>query len=151
MFEADMLSELNFELEFNLPKEISDNQDHIRLSVSHAMVPTFEIQTVPIWYKSRPIRTPGEIHCIEHYSDIKDILPLLNRWVNRVYCIYGNLNSSRSNYFVEAKLYAYKNDGSLFKRWNLIEFCPMFNQDPEYFTEYIKLIFKFENIADAGK
>ena len=150
MFEADMLSELNFELEFNSPKEISDNQEHIRLSVSHVMVPTFEIPIVPIGYKSRPIRTPGEIHCIEHYRDIKDILPLLNRWVDRVYCIYGNLNSSRSNYFVEAKLYAYKNDGSLFKKYSLVDLHPLFNQDPEYFTEYIKLTFKFESIADAG-
>lgn len=144
MFAENLLSELDFVLEFNLPKEISYNQDHIKLSVHRAEVPVVEIPVCPIGYKPRPIRTPGEIHCIEHYRDIEDVLPLINRWANSIYCACNKLNSNRSNQFVEAELYAYKNDNSLFKKWKLVEFYPVFNQDHEYFTEYIKLIFKFE-------
>lgn len=34
MFATDSLGELNFVLEFNLSKDISDNQEHIKLSVN---------------------------------------------------------------------------------------------------------------------
>ena len=47
MFEMDSLSELNFVLEFNLPKEISDNQEHIKLSVHHTDVPAVKIPACP--------------------------------------------------------------------------------------------------------
>ena len=70
MFEMDSLSELNFVLEFNLPKEISDNQEHIKLSVHHTDVPAVKIPVCPIGYKSTPIKFPGEIHCLEYYKCI---------------------------------------------------------------------------------
>lgn len=47
MFEMDSLSELNFVLEFNLPKAISDNQEHIKLSVHHTDVPAVKIPACP--------------------------------------------------------------------------------------------------------
>lgn len=119
MFATESLSGLNFVLEFNLPKEISDNQELIKLSVHNVDVPVVKIPVCPIGYKSIPIRTPGEIHCIECYKFVKDILPLINRWANSVYCACNKLSSSRSNQFVEAKLYAYKNDSSLYKIWVL--------------------------------
>lgn len=149
MFETDPLSELNFVLEFNLPKEISDNQDHIKLSVNRVEVPAVEIPVCPIGYKSRPIRTPGEIHCIEKYKYIKDVLPLINRWVNNVWSTCSKLHSS-NRLLVEAKLYAYnKNDHSLFKKWSLEEFYPLFNPNIEYFSDdVVELIFKFENVIE---
>ena len=143
----DRLSELNFVLEFSLPKEISDNQKHIKLSVNRVEVPAVEIPVCPIGYKSRPIRTPGEIHCIERYKHIKDVLPLINRWVNNVWSTCSKLHSS-SRLLVEANLYAYnENDHSLFKKWNLEEFYPLFNPNVECFSgDTIELIFKFENM-----
>lgn len=79
MFETDPLSELNFVLEFNLPKDISNNQDHIKLSVHHGCIPTVKISACPIGYKFLHFKTPGEIHCLERYKHIKDVLPLINR------------------------------------------------------------------------
>jgi hypothetical protein len=154
MFAADLLGELDFELEFNLPKEISDNQDHIKLSVNRVEVPAVEIPVCPIGYKSRPIRTPGEIHCIERYTKerykcIKPILQSINKWVNSIYCACNKLHSNKSSLYVEAKLYAYKKDHSLFKKWGLVDFAPLFNQDVMYTTDDIELIFKFENIVEV--
>lgn len=149
MFEADSLSELNFVLEFNLPKDIFDNQELIKLRVHHVDVPVVEIPACPIGCKSIPKRSSGEIHCIERYKHIKEVLPFINKWVNSVYCTYNKLHSSRSDLLVEAKLYAYKNDGSLFKKWNLVEFHPLFNPNAELFSDgVVTLTFKFENIAE---
>ena len=148
MFATDSLSDLNFVLEFNLPKEIFDNQELIRLRVHHVDVPIVEIPVCPIGYKSIPIRTPGEIHCIERYKHIKEILPFINRWVNSVYCMYNKLHSSRSDLLVEAKLYAYKKDNSLFKKWNLVELYPLINPNSKYTNDNTELIFKFENITE---
>lgn len=155
MFGTDSLSELNFVLEFNLPKEISDNQKHIKLSVHHVEVPVVEIPMCPIGCKSIPIRTPGEIHCIERkenyerYKYIKQILPFINKWVNNIYCACNKLQYNKSNLCVEAKLYAYKKDNSLFKKWNLVDFAPLFNSEVMYTTDDIELIFRFENILEV--
>lgn len=149
MFATDSLSELNFVLEFNLPKEISDSQEHIKLSVNRVDVPVINLSACPLGHKSIPVKMSGEIHCIERYEDIKDILPLVNRWVNSVYCACNKLSSSRSSQFVEAKLYAYKSDSSLFKKWDLIEFYPLFSPDNDYTNNDVILIFKFENIVDV--
>lgn len=149
MLAADLLGELNFVLEFNLPKEISDNQDHIKLSVNRVVIPAVEIPACPIGYKPISFRTPGEIHCIERYKYIKDNLPLINRWVNSVYCACNKLISSRSNLCVEAKLYAYKKDHSLFKKWSLVEFYPLFNPCVEYcLGDVVEMIFKFGNVVE---
>ena len=153
MFAADLLSELNFVLEFNLPKEISENKDPIRLQVHHINVPIIEIPTCTIGHKPIRFKTPGEIHCIERYKYIKDVLPLINKWVNSLYCVCNKLSSSssRSSQFIEAKLYAYnKKDHSLFKKWSLKEFYPLFNQNVEHFSDdVVELIFKFENIVEV--
>jgi hypothetical protein len=150
MFAADLLSELNFVLEFIFPKEISDNQEHIKLSVHHVEVPVVEIPVCPIGCKSTHFRTPGEIHCTERYKYIKDVLPLINRWVNSVWSTCNKLHSS-NRLLVEAKLYAYnKNDHSLFKKWSLEEFYPLINPNIEFFSDdVVELIFKFENIVDV--
>ena len=113
-------------------------------------VPVVEIPVYPIGYKSIHFKSSGEIHCIERYEDIKDILPLVNRWVNNVWIACSKSHSSRNNLLVEAKLYAYKNDNSLFKKWNLEEFYPLFNPNIEYFSDdVVTLIFKFENIVEV--
>lgn len=146
MFATDSLSEFNFVLEFNLPKDISDNQEHIKLSVHHMHVPVVE-QVCPIGYRPRSIKMLGEIHCIEHYKFIKDVLPLINRWVNSIYSA-----CSRSNHFIEAKLYAYKNDNSLFKKWDLVDFYPLFNPYNKYTDcDHVELIFKFESMIVDDK
>lgn len=145
MFETDSLSEFNFVLEFNLPKEISGNQELIHLPVHHFDVPIVEIPVCPISFK-----TPGEIHCIERYKNIKDVLPLINRWVNNVWSTCSKLHCNRSDQFVEARLYAYKSDHSLFKKWNLEEFYPLFNPNVEHLSDdAVELIFKFENIVEV--
>lgn len=153
MFATDPLGMFNFVIEFNLPKEISDNQEHIKLSVNRVEVSAIKIPACPIGYKSLHFKTSGEIHCIERYKYIKDVLPLINRWVNSVWspCNTLTLHSSRSDLLVEAKLYAYnENDHSLFKKWNLEEFYPLFNPNIEYFSDdVVELIFKFENIVEV--
>lgn len=155
MFETYPLSGLNFVIEFNLPKEISDNQEPIKLSVNRVEVPAVEIPVCPIGYKSISFRTPGEIHCIEHkenherYKYIKQILPFINRWVNNIYCACNKLQYNKSNLCVKAKLYAYKKDNSLFKKWNLVDFAPLFNSEVMYTTDDIELIFRFENILEV--
>jgi len=150
MLKADILNDLNFVLEFILPKEISDNQDRIKLSVHRVDVPVVEIPICPIGHKSIPIRLSGEIHSIEYYKFVKDVLPLINRWVNSIYCTCSKLHSSRSNKFVEARLYAYRKDNSLFKKWDLEEFYPLFNSNVEYFSgDAVELIFKFENMVEV--
>ena len=146
------LSELDFVIEFNLPKEISDNQEHVKLSVNRVEVPAVAIPACSIGYKPISFRTPGEIHCIEHkenhegYKYIKQILPFINRWVNSIYCACNKLQYNKSNLCVEAKLYAYKKDHSLFKKLNIVDFAPLFNSDVMYTTDDIELIFKFENM-----
>jgi len=149
MFAADSLSELNFVLEFNLPKEIYYNQEHIKLSVNCVEVPAIKIPACPIGYKSLHFKTSGEIHCLERYKYIEDVLPLINRWVNSVFDTYNKQHSKYHNLLVDAKLYAYKNDGSLFKKWRLEEFYPLFNPNVEQCSEdTIELIFKFENMIE---
>ena len=143
------LSELDFVIEFNLPKEISDNQEHVKLSVNRVEIPAVKIPACPIGCKSLHFKTSGEIHCIERYKHIKDVLPLINRWVNSVWSPCNTtLHSNRSDLLVKAKLYAYnENDHSLFKKWNLEEFYPLFNPNVECFSgDTIELIFKFENM-----
>jgi hypothetical protein len=148
MFATDSLGEFNFVLEFNLPKEISDNQEHIKLSVNRVDVPVINLSACPLGYKSTPVKASGEIYCIEHYKYIKDALPLINRWVNSVWSPCNKLHTSRSNLLVEAKLYAYKNDGSLFNKWSIKEFYPLFNPKIEHFyDDVVELKFKFENIV----
>ena len=158
MFAADSLSEFNFVLEFNLPEEISNNQEHIKLLVNRVEFPAVEIPVCPIGYKSRPIRTLGEIHCIEHKENyehykyiMKQILPFINKWVNSICCACNKSQYYKSNLYIEAKLYAYKNDRSLFKKWKLVDFAPVFNSDIMYTIDDIELIFRFENVIDEGK
>lgn len=149
MFEADSFSELNFVLEFNLPEEISDDQEHVKLSVHHVSVPTMEIPTCQLGCSPMPIKISGEIHCIEYYKCIKDVLPFINLWVYSMYCPCSKLNSDRTYLFVEAKLYAYKKDGSLFKKWDLVGFRPLFNTKTEYFLDdVVEINFKFENMIE---
>jgi hypothetical protein len=143
MLKADILNNLNFVLEFTLPKEISDNQERIKLSVHNIDIPTVKVPVCPIGYASTSIRFPGEIHCIECYKFIKDILPLIDRWVNSIYC-----SCSRSNQFVEAKLYAYKNN-NLFKKWNLVEFYPLCNTYRYANDDLVGLKFGFENVTEV--
>lgn len=152
MFATDSLGMFNFVIEFNLPKEISDNQDHIKLSVNRVEIPAIKIPACPIGCKSLHFKTSGEIHCIERYKHIKDVLPLINKWVNSVWSPCNTLHSSRSDLLVEANLYAYnENDHSLFKKWNLEEFYPLFNPNVECFSGDVEeLIFKFENIAEIN-
>ena len=76
MLAQDSLSELKFVLEFNLPKDISDNQEHIKLTVHHIEFPEVEIPMCPIGCSSIARKIAGEIHCIEQYKYIKDIYHL---------------------------------------------------------------------------
>ena len=126
MLAQDSLSELKFVLEFNLPKDISDNQEHIKLTVHHIEFPEVEIPMCPIGCSSIARKIAGEIHCIEQYKYIKDILPFINKWTNSIYCACNKLNNDRNNFFVKAKLHAYKNDDSLSKKFYLLLFHPLF-------------------------
>lgn len=154
MFEMDSLCELKYVLEFNLPEEISDNKDHIKLSVHNIEIPVVEIPPCPLGCIPMPIRMTGEVHCIvhkenyEYYKYIKQILPFINKWVNSIYCPCNNLQYNKRDLCVEAKLYAYKNDHILFKKWNLVYFAPLFNPDIMCTTDDIELIFKFENMVE---
>lgn len=148
MFAYDSLCELKFIIEFNLPKDISDNQEHIKLAVHHIDVPEVEILMCPIGCNSIARRIPGEIHCIEYYKNIKYIFLFIKKWTNNVYCACNKLNSDRNNLFVKAKLYAYKNDYSLFNKFDLLDVHPLFVPINSYTDGIIELVFKFENIVE---
>ena len=158
MFVYDSLCEFNFVLEFNLPRAISDNQEHIKLTVHHVDLPEIEIPMCPIGCNSISSRIGSEIYCIEYYKYIKDILPIINKWVESVYCACNKLNCDRTNLFVKAKLYAYKNDGNLFKKFDLLDLHPLFNDInihvykdgaiEGYADRAIELVFKCENIVE---
>ena len=55
----------------------------------------------PIGCNSISSRIDGEIYCIEYYKYIKDILPIINKWVESVYCACNKLISDRTNLFVK--------------------------------------------------
>ena len=156
MFGTDTLDKLNFVLEFNLPKDISDNQEHINLSVHHIDVPVVETTACPIGCIPTSTKVPGEICCLDYYQRIKDVLQLINKWVNSVHSTCSKLPCSRSDLFVEAKLYAYKNNGSLFKKWQIEEFYPLFNPNAKQFSDDIQtyngieIIFRFKNINEES-
>lgn len=122
MFAQDSLCEFKFLLWFNLPKDISGNQECIKLSVHPIELPEVEIPMCPIGCNSISSRITGEIQCIEHYKYVKDILPSINKWVDSVYCACNKLNNDRNNLFVKAKLHAYKNDDSFYKKFYLLGF-----------------------------
>jgi hypothetical protein len=108
MFATDSLGELNFVLEFDLPEEISDNQDHVKLSVHHVNVPIIKIPECPIGYRPISRRSSGELHCIEFYEYIKDKLHLLEKWSHALHD--KPFGWSNSDLYIDAKLYGYKDD-----------------------------------------
>ena len=71
MLAQDSLSEIKFVLEFNLPKDISDNQKCIKLAVLHIEIPEVEFPMCPIGLQPIARKIAGEIHCIEQYKYIK--------------------------------------------------------------------------------
>lgn len=160
MLVYDSLCEFKFVLEFNLPRAISDNQEHIKLTVHHVDLPEVEIPMCPIGCNSIARKITGEINCIEYYKYkyIKDILPFINKWTESIYCTFNKLNCDRNDLFVKAKLYAYKNDGSLFKKYYILDLYPLFKyinihmyKDcaiERYADRAVELVFKFENIAE---
>lgn len=119
MFETDTLSELNFVLEFNLPKEISDDQDHIKLSVHHVAVPTVEIPA----HLGYTIKMYGQIYLIEFYEHIKDKLCLLEKWSHILHD--EKFGWANSNLYIDAKLYGYNKDGELVTSWVLYKLYPI--------------------------
>ena len=149
MFVYDSLSELKFMLEFNLPKDISDNQEHIKLVVHHIELPEVETPMCPIGCKSIARRIAGEVHCMEYYKNVKDILPFINKWAVSVYCACNKLNNDRNNLFVKAKLYAYKNDGSLFKKFYLLGFHPLFKPINVWVDSMVELVFNFDDMIEC--
>lgn len=142
-------NEFKFELEFNLPKDISDNQEHIKLFVHHIELPEVETPMCPIGCNSIARRIAGEIHCIEHYKDVKGILPFINKWAISVYCACNKLNNDRNNLFVKAKLYAYKNDASLFKKLYLLNFHSLFRAINIGVDSMVEFVFKFDDMIEC--
>jgi hypothetical protein len=135
MFAADSLCECNFVLEFNLPKEISSNQDYIKLSVNHIDLPTVEIPSDD--------KTHGQIYCIEFYENIKDKLHLLEKWLCALYDkIFGWSNDSL---YIDAKLHGYNKDGELTTSWLLHRFYPNFY--PTKFENHIDFQFGFAHAS----
>ena len=102
-------NDVNFVLEFNLSKDISDNQELIKLPVSYANIPTDKTKESIIGYKRiSSISINGEIHCIESYRHIKDKLYLLEK-LARAFCDKP-LMQPISDLCVNAKLYGYRDD-----------------------------------------
>lgn len=131
MFATDSLGELNFVLEFNLPKEISDNQEHIKLSVHHVEVPVVGIPAYRI--------TPGQISCIEFYEYIKDKLYLLEKWSHALHD--KPFGWSNDDLYVNAELYGYR-DGVLITSWVLYKFYPILFPTIK-FSNQVELQFSF--------
>ena len=102
-------NDINFVLEFNISKDISDNQELIKLPVSYANIPTDKTKESIIGYKHiYSISINGEIHCIESYRYIKDKLYLLEK-LARAFCDKP-LMQPISDLCVNAKLYEYRDD-----------------------------------------
>ena len=102
-------NDVNFVLEFNLSKDISDNQELIKLPVSYANIPTDKTKESIIGYKHiSSISINGEIHCIESYRHIKEKLYLLDK-LARAFCDKP-LMQPIGNLCVNAKLYGYRDD-----------------------------------------
>ena len=100
---------VNFVLEFNLSKEISDDQQLIKLPVSYANIPKDKTTESIIGYKHiSNISINGEIRCIESYRNIKDKLYLLEK-LARAFCDKP-LMQPIGNLCVNAKLYEYRSD-----------------------------------------
>lgn len=142
MFSTDSLCELNFVLEFNLSKEISDNQEHIKLSVHHVDVPVVEIPACTIGHKSTPVKTPGQVFCIEFNDRIKDKLYLLEKWSHALYDKpFGWAND---DLYIDAKLYGYKDD-ELVTSFMLYNLYPTFLFPATKFENQVELKFSFED------
>ena len=102
-------NDINFVLEFNLSKDISDNQELIKLPVSYANIQTDKTKESIIGYKHiSSISINGEIHCIESYRHIKEKLYLLDK-LARAFCDKP-LMQPIGNLCVNAKLYEYRDD-----------------------------------------
>lgn len=101
---------VNFVLEFNLSKEISDDQQLIKLPVSYANIPTDKTKESIIGYNKHisSISINGEIHCIESYRHIKDKLYLLEKLAH-AFCDKP-LMQPIGDLCVNAKLYEYRDD-----------------------------------------
>lgn len=102
-------NDVNFALEFNLSKEISDDQQLIKLPVVYANIPTDKTKESIIGYNHiSNISISGEIHCIESYRHIKDKLHLLEKLAHD-FCDKP-LMQPIGNLCVNAKLYEYRDD-----------------------------------------
>ena len=102
-------NDVNFVLEFNLSKEISDNQELIKLPVSYANITTDKSKESIIGCKHiSSISINGEIHCIESYRNIKDKLYLLEKLAH-AFCDKP-LMQPIGDLCVNAKLYEYRDD-----------------------------------------
>ena len=114
---GNLINDDNFVLEFNLSKEISDNQELIKLQVSYANIPTDKTKESIIGYKHiSSISMNGEIHCIENYRYIKDKLYLLEKLAH-AFCDKP-LMQPIGDLCVNAKLYGYR-DGELVVSYSL--------------------------------
>ena len=114
---GNLINDDNFVLEFNLSKEISDNQELIKLPVSYANIPTDKTKESIIGYKHiSSISMNGEIHCIENYRYIKDKLYLLEKLAH-AFCDKP-LMQPIGDLCVNAKLYGYR-DGELVVSYSL--------------------------------
>lgn len=133
------LNEFNFVLEFNLPKEISDSQELIKLSVHHVCAPTVEIPAC----LGCTIKTYGQISLIEFYEHIKDNLHLLEKWSHTLYD--KTFGWASSDLYVDAKLYGYKDD-TLVTSWMLHKLYPI-SFPTIKFENQVELQFGF---VDAG-
>ena len=106
---GNLINDDNFVLEFSLSKEISDNQEIIKLPVCYANIPTDKTKESIIGYKHiSSISINGEIHCIESYRYIKDKLYLLEK-LARAFCDKP-LMQPIGDLCVNAKLYGYRDD-----------------------------------------
>lgn len=102
-------NDANFVLEFNLSKDISDNQELIKLPVSYADIPTDKTKDSVIGYKHiSNISINGEIHCIESYRNIKDKMYLLEKLAH-AFCD-KQLTQPIGDLCFNAKLYEYRDD-----------------------------------------
>lgn len=101
---------VNFVLEFNLSKEISDDQQLIKLPVGYANIQTDKTEESIIGYNKHisNISINGEIHCIESYRHIKDKLYLLEKLAH-AFCDKP-LMQPIGNLCVNTKLYEYRDD-----------------------------------------
>ena len=132
-----MENKTRYVLELSLPKTITDDCKQIKLSFDNL---SFSVKDCIL---------QGEIQRNKNSKCVEDILPLINKWFYSIFNINDKSFSGIANKFVEAKLYEYNTDDTLFKKWALTSLFPISYPDVTADSS-VKFEFIFRNAIEEN-